>query len=283
MNYLEENEQQKNDEQVTRGIGISFALHALVISIFTLKTVFFTQETIDFTQAVRVDMVGLPDKTPPKDLAPPAKENPKPALPDKEPAKEKPVEKPPEKVAEKKAEPKPEPVKLPPAKPKEEGVNLEKVKAKQQNALDKLKAMAALEKIKEDVAEEKKKVAANAGTGKADTGAAPIKGNVVSPGSSLTGIAKLQNDSYISDLDRHIKQNWTIPEWLSKKDYKAQVRLFIDSRGNILGRKIVKSSGNPSYDEEVLATIDRSAPFPAPPEKLIAVFSVDGILIGFPE
>lgn len=283
MNYLEEHEQHKNDEQVTRGIGISFALHALVISIFTLKTVFFTPETIDFTQAIRVDMVGLPDKTPPKDLTTPAKENPKPALPDKEEPKEKPAEKPPEKVAEKKSEPKPEPVKLPPAKPKEEGVNLEKVKAKQQNALEKLKAMAALEKIKEDVAEEKKKAAANAGTGKADAGSAPIKGNVASPGSSLTGIAKLQNDSYISDLDRHIKQNWTIPEWLAKKDYKAQVRLFIDSRGNILGRKIVKSSGNPSYDEEVLATIDRSAPFPAPPEKLIAVFSVDGILIGFPE
>ena len=99
----------------------------------------------------------------------------------------------------------------------------------------------------------------------------------------MTGIAKLQNDNYISDLDRHIKQNWTIPEWLAKRDYKAQVRVFVDSRGNILGRKIVKSSGNPSYDEEVLATIDRSAPFPAPPEKLIAVFSVDGILIGFPD
>lgn len=283
MNYIEEHEQQNNDEQVTRGIGISFALHALVISIFTLKTVFFTPETIDFTQAVRVDMVGLPDKTPPKDLAAPAKENPKPALPAKEELKEKPAEKPPEKVAEKKPEPKPEPVKLPPAKPKEDGVNLEKVKAKQQNALDKLKAMAALEKIKEDVAEEKKKTATNAGTGKSDTGSAPIRGNVVSPGSSLTGIAKLQNDSYVSDLDRHIKQNWTIPEWLAKRDYKAQVRLYIDSRGNILDRKIVKSSGNPSYDEEVIATIDRSAPFPAPPEKLIAVFSVDGILIGFPE
>ncbi|WP_374034533.1 TonB family protein [Bdellovibrio bacteriovorus] len=286
MNYLEEKDQQ-NDEQVTRGIGISFALHALIISIFTLKTVFFDPEPIDFSQAVRVDMVGLPDKVEPKDLAPPAKENPKPALPDKEvakePVKEKPPEKASEKVAEKKTPPKPEPVKLPPAKAKEEGINLEKVKSQQQNALDKLKAMAALEKIKEDVAEDRKKAAAAAGTGKAATGSAPVKGNVLSPGTSLTGIAKLQNDNYISDLDRHIKQNWTIPEWLAKRDYKAQVRVFVDSRGNILGRKIVKSSGNPSYDEEVLATIDRSAPFPAPPEKLIAVFSVDGILIGFPE
>jgi colicin import membrane protein len=59
--------------------------------------------------------------------------------------------------------------------------------------------------------------------------------------------------------------------------------VFIDSRGNILGRKIVKSSGNPSYDDEVLATIDRSAPFPAPPEKFVAIVSVEGILIGFPE
>lgn len=282
MNYSLEQEPQ-NDEQVTRGIGISFALHALVISIFTLKTVFFDPEPIDFSQAVRVDMVGLPDKTEPKDLTvPPAQENPKPALPEKEPVKEKPAEKPPEKVAEKKIEkPKPEPVKLPPAKTKEDGINLEKVKSQQQNALEKLKAMAALDKIKEQVAEEKKK--APAGTGKAATGSAPIKGNVLSPGTSLTGLTKLQHDNYAADLDRHIKQNWAIPEWLAKRDFKAQAVVYLDSRGNILGRKIVKSSGNPSYDEEVLATIDRSAPFPAPPEKFLAVVSVDGILIGFPE
>lgn len=265
------------EEKLSRGIGVSFAIHGIILLLFTVKAVFFTPEQIDFSQAVRIDMVGLPDKEPPKPAAPAKKEEAKPALPDK-PPEEKPVEKPAEKPVEKPAPAKPEPVKVPPKK--DDGVNLEKNKAKQQSAIDKLKAMAALEKIKEDVAAEKAKEVAK---GKADDGGQKIKGNLLSPGTALTGLAKLQHDTYAADLDNHIKQHWALPEWLAKRDLKAQARVQIDSRGNILGRKIVKSSGNPSYDEEVLATIDRSAPFPAPPEKFLALVSVDGILIGFPE
>ncbi|MNL32071.1 hypothetical protein D3C87_1538990 [compost metagenome] len=225
-------------------------------------------------------MVGLPDKVDPKTLPAPseAKENPKPApTPKAEPVVEKPAEKaPPNKVEAVKPE-------LPKHQPKkDDGLNLEKNKANQQSAIEKLKAMAALEKIKDEVAEEKKKTPPP-GTGKDNSGATKIKGNMVSPGTSLTGLTKLQHETYGADLDRHIKQHWALPEWLAKRDLKAQARVFIDTRGNILGRKIVKSSGNPSYDEEVLATIDRAAPFPAPPEKFQALVSVDGILIGFPE
>lgn len=276
MSYLDNKSSQ--DEQISRGLGVSFALHALLVSVFTLKAVFFTSEPVDFAQSVRVDIVGLPDKTEPKTLPPPAAEEAKPALPDKEPPKPTPVEKTPEKVVEK-APPKPEPIKA--QSKKDDGVNLDKVKSKQQSALEKLKAMAALEKIKQDVANEKAKNPP--GAGKSDAGAQKIRGNMLSPGTALTGLSKLQHDTYAADLDGHIKQHWSLPEWLAKRELKAQVRVYIDSRGNILGRKIVKSSGNPSYDEEVLATIDRSAPFPAPPEKFLAVVSVDGILIGFPE
>lgn len=282
MNYLEEQESQI-DDQVKRGLGISFALHALIISVFTLKAVFFDPEPIDFSQAVRVDMVGLPDKVDPKDLGTsPAKEDPKPTLPEKNAEPPKVVEKQAERPVESKSTPpKPESPKLPP-KAKDEGINLERVKSQQKNALERLKAMAALEKIKEDMAAEGKRTTTS-GAGKAATSNTPIKGNVLSPGTSLTGLAKLQHDSYASDLDRHIKQHWALPEWLAKRDFKAQAVVYIDSRGNILGRKIVKSSGNPSYDEEVLSTIDKSAPFPAPPEKFLAIVSVEGILIGFPE
>lgn len=275
MNQLNKNTSE--DEKLERGLGISFALHALIFSVFTLKAVFFTPETIDFSQAVRVDIVGLPEKVEPQILPPPAAEEAKPALPEK--VVEKAPEPPKEKVAEKKPVPA-EPIKAPPKKV-DDGINLEKVKSKQQSALEKLKAMTALEKIKEEAAAEKTK--APPGAGKSDSGVQKIKGNVLSPGTSITGLAKLQHDTYAADLDSHVKQNWSLPEWLAKRDLKAQARVYIDSRGNILGRKIIKSSGNPSYDEEVLATIDRSAPFPAPPEKFLAIVSVDGILIGFPE
>lgn len=280
MTHLEQT-LNKEDQQLKRGLGISFVLHIALLCFFTVKAVFFTQEPIDFSQAVRVDIVGLPEKVEPTTLPPPAQEEAKPALPEKEKPQEKPPEKPVVKPLEKVAEKKPTPVEplKQPAHKAEDAVNLEKVKSKQQSALEKLKAMAALEKIKQEAEKTKN----TPGQGKSETGAQKIKGNILSPGTSLTGLSKLQHDSYAADLDRHIKDNWSLPEWLAKRDFKAQARVFIDSRGNILDRKIVKSSGNPSYDEEVLATIDRSAPFPAPPEKFVAIVSVDGILIGFPE
>lgn len=268
MNYLE---QPPQDDRLSRGIGISFAIHALLLSFFTLKAVFFTSEPIDFSQAVRVDIVGLPEKVDPKTLTPPS---PTPSPEEAQPT-----------LPEKKSDPQ---IKTPPSKPvaaktlpkkTEEGLNLQKVKSQQKSAIEKLKAMAALEKIKQEMTDTKKVT----GTGKSNTSTQKIKGNILSPGTSLTGLAKLQQETYVSDLDRHIKQNWSLPEWLAKRDYTARVRLYIDSHGNILERKIVKSSGNSSYDEEVLATIDRSSPFPSPPEKFLAIFSVDGILIGFPE
>lgn len=289
MEHFEEQDIQ-NEEQLPRGVGISFVIHAVIISFFALKAAFFDPEPIDFSQAVRVDMVGLPDKVEPKTLPAKTEENPKPALPQKEPVAEKPVEK----TVEKKPEPvKPEPVKPAPkpvvAKPevkapktaKPEGINLEKTKTQQQSAIEKLKAMAALEKIKQDVAQEKTKVAP--GTGKDKAGTQKVKGNVLSPGTALTGLAKLQHDTYAADLDHHIKQHWAVPEWLANRDFKAQAKVYFDARGNILGRKIVKSSGNQSYDDAVLSTIDQSAPFPPPPEKFTAIVETDGILIGFPE
>lgn len=281
MNYVEEEKQQQNEDKLSRGLGISFAIHAILISFFALKAAFLDPEPIDFSQAVRVDMVGLPEKL--KQLPDSAKENAKPALPEKEKPAEKPVEKVAEKKPEPKATPKPVPAKVE-VKPKtvaKDGVNLEKTKSQQQNALEKLKALAALEKIKQEVSQQKK-AAPPIGTGQDKTGA-KVKGNVISPGTALSGLSKLQHDTYAADLDKHIKDHWQLPEWLANQGLKAQARVFINAQGQILGKKIVKSSGNQSYDDEVLATIDKSNPLPPPPEKFTSLVEVDGILIGFPE
>lgn len=272
-----------SSEDYKSGIGASFALHALVLSLFILNTVFFPSEKIDFTQAIRVDMVALPEKG---QQLPPKKEEAKKAEPvaKKEPPKPEPKK---EEPKSKPSEPKPV-AKTPPAKDPD-AINLNKVKNKQQDALEKIKAMNALEKIKADVKKdqtEDQKKRADEAIEKAKQQAqqaSQVKGNILSAGSSLTGLNKLQHDSYASDLDAHIKQFWTLPEWLSRQEYKAQVKVFIDSNGNILGRRIVKSSGNPAYDDEVLATIDKSAPFPPPPEKFKDIVNTDGITFGFPE
>lgn len=245
---------------------VSVLFHATIFFIFAVKAIFFAPEKIDFSAAIRVDIVSLPEKVDTTSLPAP-----------KAPTATK------TETAKPEAKPTPAPIAKveAPVLPKKESdtVSLnKKQKSKEKAAMDKLKAMAALDKIKEEVINEQK---SNAEAKK--TTAAKVKGNVLSAGTAITGLSKLQHDSYISDLDTHIKQHWALPEWLAKKDYKAQVRVRINENGNVISRQIVKSSGNSSYDEVVLSTVDKSAPFPRPPEKFIAIVEVDGILIGFPE
>lgn len=272
---------------IYNGVMVSFALHALIASSLILKAVFFDEPLVDYAAAIRVDIVGLPEKLTelpeppgagPDETTPPAEKD----LPEKA-AEEAPKEPEPVVLAEKAPEKPKAPEKKPePTKPAKESVNLDKTKSEQKSALAKLKAMAALEKIKEEAQRETAKKSATGGGTAANRGA-PVRGNIINPGTSLTGLEKIQHDGYLAQLDKHIKQNWSLPQWLSEKEYQAQVRVQIDKNGLLVGKKLLKSSGNPTYDEYALETIDRSIPFPRPPEKLTAILEVNGFVVGFPE
>lgn len=243
------------------GVIFSFCVHSTLLSMFLFKAAFFPSEQLAYETAVRVDLVALPDKVQP-DLAEPTK-------PEEAKAPEVPTPPTPAPVVEKKPEPLPQKT-----VPDQDAVKLQKdLKKKQSSALDKLKAMEALDKIKDDVKKDQMKKSTNA----------PVKGNILSPGTSLTGLNKVQEQSYLNRLDAHIKANWALPQWLAKKNFRAQVRVQFDESGKVISRQIVKSSGNPTYDEMALDTIDKSIPFPEPPEKFTSIFKVDGVLIGFPE
>ena len=243
------------------GLVTSVGFHIALVLIFTVKTVFFSGEAINYETAIRVDLVALPDKVT---------------------SAEPPPLKPETKLPEAKSPPKPEPVqaKAEPKPPVTPVVPVMDSKQKQKAALNKLKAMEALENLKNEDQKESKSSSA-APTKK--TGEVKYKGNILSPGTEITGLNKLQHEEYIALLDRHIKENWTLPEWLAKKNLKAQIRVRLDEKGRIISKQLVKSSGNPAYDDIVKATIEKSEPFPVPPEKFSAVVSVSGILIGFPE
>ena len=257
---------EEQNEKVKLGLVVSLAIHATLISFLFLRNVFVNFESIDYQSAVRVDIVALPDKLPENFQPPPKVEDEKPPAP---PEKAEPT------PTVKLEEPKPLPPKQDPDK-----INLDKTKQKQQEALAKLKSNQALENLKKKM-EQEKKIAGLADATKAQN--VKIKGNILAAGTELKGLNKLQHDNFVADLDRHIKQNWALPQFLANKDYRAQVLLKIDDRGQVILRQIYKSSGNQNYDDVVLETIDRSAPFPAPPEKFIAIVGVKGILIGFPE
>jgi colicin import membrane protein len=250
------NENFNEESEFKSAIKWSLIAHAVIFGFFTIKAAFFNAEPIDYSAAIRVDIVALPEKLDPNKIS-----------------LEKPTEKEKENSEKSKATPLPEKKQ----KAKEpDAINLKKTKSKEQQALDKIKAQSAIDKIKNDMEREKNQR-------EALKKITQVKGNVLSPGTALTGLDKLQHETYVSDLDKQIKEHWSLPEWMANQDLKAQVRVRIDGKGQIISREIIKTSGNKNYDEIVLDTVDQSAPFPPPPDKFVAIVSVQGIVIGFPE
>lgn len=237
------------DEKFKKALKVSGILHVSLILFFTVKVYFIPDEIIDYQSALRVDLVALPEKN----LNP----VPEPAAPEALPEKP---------VPRKRSAPKEDTVVLNPTKKSK--ADLEK---KQQDALNKLKQMSAFEKLQAEAAQDKpvqKQVYA---------------GNQIATGSDLKGLSRIQHDNYIGQVERHIRRNWALPQWLANKKLRTQVRVKIDSSGNVLSKDVVRSSGNPSFDEVAVETIEKSSPVPVPPDKLARLLANEGILFGFPD
>lgn len=263
---LQNNVESEQNKKFNQGIVVSFAVHAILASVLILQVVFFSQPTINISQSIRVDMVALPDKLQPNQM--PAKIE--------QILKEKPTE-----VASPEPAPKVEKPTAKPLLPKKEiktdseSINLKKSKVKQKQALEKLKAQSAIEKMRQEAKDEDQP--------KKKTSAAPVKGRVISAGTTLTGLDQLQNDNYLESLDAHIKQYWALPQWLKNKPYKTRVLVKFDSKGKILSTQVVQSSGQTAYDDYCVQAIEQAAPFPKFAEKFTEKYSKDGVVFGFPE
>lgn len=226
---------------------LSGVAHGLIIVLLIFRAVFLPSEPIEIRNAIRVDVVGLPDK-----VMAPTKPAPAPA-PAPLPAK---VELPPPpnqtpKVAE---------------KSKTSSADLQK------KALEKLKALEAIEKLKA------------AQTAPAEKPAESVaKGNVQSAGDSPRGIEKMQFDGYISQIRSHILEHFNLPQWLIDANLHAQALVMIDENGFVIRREIVKSSGNDIFDHMVIEAIEKSSPFAAPPAKLKSILQFRGVVFGFPD
>lgn len=254
--------------KLSNGVLYSIIAHAALVLMMILQVVFYPTKALDLSTAIRVDMVGLPEKN----LLPSQEPN---QLPEKKAETEPEVEKIKPEITQplNKEEVK---KKLPEKKspPEADSVNINKVKSKQKEALAKLKASAAIEKLKNEVNE----------STKSDDKTKPVfKGRILSAGTSLTGLDKLQSDSYLSQLDAKIKSHWTLPQWLMGKSLRARVLIKFDEAGNLISNKIIQSSGQPTYDEYCLLTITKSAPLPKAPEKFSSIYKIDGVVIGFPD
>jgi outer membrane biosynthesis protein TonB len=246
-------------DSFSRFILISLGFHLAIFVLLTVKILFFPSDTPEYTRAMRVDVVALPEKQ----VAPP---QPEPTPPRPTVNKEKPKSKP------EPPKPKPKPKKvvtkkpvLP--KPKKKKVEEKQVKEEQNSALARLRALQKL-KNKDDKA-----------------GGQPLeyKGNELSKGNSLTGLAKLHHQDYLDQLDSHIRSYWNLPEWLADGNLRASVLLLISRNGAIRSKSFVLKSGNDLFDQHVFSTLDKASPLPTPPPDLINFYATKGVEIRFPE
>jgi colicin import membrane protein len=69
---------------------------------------------------------------------------------------------------------------------------------------------------------------------------------------------------YVNYMQATLKANWA---WAGpKRSLRALVRFGVKENGEIVGIKIVQSSGDPLYDESVIRAVRKSSPLTAPPE-----------------
>lgn len=258
-----------NDTTDLKYFLISLSLHLSLFLVFAVKIVLFPNTRLEHIRAVRVDFVALPDKNP--ELTTPGEE--KPAAVEKPVAETKqeapaPAEEKPKPKKDVKAETKPD-TKVKTPKETKSVKKDEKLKEQQSSALQRI---AALSKIK------KKK-----STDDSIPEGTTVKGNQLSDGNSLTGVEKIEYNRYLSDLDLHIKKNWHLPEWLVSKPLTASIWVRFDGNGQLLEKKLLRSSGNKEFDKEAMDAVNLSVPFPKPPENLISYFQSQGIELRFPE
>lgn len=263
-------------DNLSSGFRRSLIIHGAVFLFVVLKTLVFPGKPMTYVPTLRVDIVGLPDqlknelanmKTPAPDVAEALKQAQAEAKAIQDEAKTPPAQKPTPKEASEERAAKDEMV-LKPKHAAPEKNERDRTK-KNKSALDRIKALA---KISGEESEKPSKASAPL-----------IKGNAISKGTSLSGEAREAAEaSYYDHLRARLQENWALPVWIARQKLSARVQIFIDGRGRLKAFHIVKSSGNPQFDEAVKRTLTESQPFPLPPAALLGSVSADGVLIGFP-
>ncbi len=234
-----------------RGLGPSLAIHA-VLSLFLFAQGWWwrNHERTPYSPTLRVDIVGLPDIV-------------KGDLPNKvEDVTKEPEIKAPEKSPDK-SEDKIEKKTVPPP----DAMTLKKVRKKDlKSALERIKA---LDKVR-DQSEDRPQ-------------APPIKGNILSAGTDTSADAKENGAGpYYDGILESVRGHWSLPAYLARGDLSAQIEILVDSQGHVRAKRMLKSSGNSSFDEAALRAIEESEPFPPPPENIRKQVLEGGIVLGFP-
>ncbi|NBX75272.1 MAG: cell envelope integrity protein TolA [Proteobacteria bacterium] len=209
----------------------------------SLAELFFGKKSeISAQSFVQVDVVGLPDQLINEKINPLLPEVAKP-----ETSTQKPVE-----------------AKTAPKDVMEDALT----KMKKEKTSEKRKEKEQEQALREALEEAKREQALKGLQSKSGTtGRGKIKGNMLSEGTSSSGIVGTAKDKYVGVLTESIKQQFNIFSWQQKKGLMAEVKLMLLPNGRVKWRKIVKPSRDILYDSAVLQAIDDAQPFPVPEDR----------------
>ena len=222
---------------LVRGIALSFALHMVVGFAIAYAP---EPDPIYLPEVISVRMVTMPAASTPTKSAPkvaPAK----PAAPEPVPAKPLPAPVPKQVilpkqavVVKKKAKPKPEPLDY-------------------DDALDALREELGDE---EPLLREPPDETAEAVEDRAPTEAEGALGQI-DPDEAAWKLA----------VDRHMSNVYVVPQDFKGQGLRTALRVRLSAAGDVLGTpEVLRSSGNPYFDDTVKRALVRATPLPAPPE-----------------
>jgi colicin import membrane protein len=125
-------------------------------------------------------------------------------------------------------------------------------------ALEAIRSRAKSQEQREQQ-QQQKAAATSTATGK-EPGAAAL-----GAGGTGGGIARgAEFVRYFNEMRERIKSGWT---WAGRRtDLVASVRFSIQENGEIVGLKLVRGSGDSSYDDSVIRALRKANPLPPPPE-----------------
>ncbi len=138
---------------------------------------------------------------------------------------------------------------------------LEKVRERLiESAIERLRSRAAAAQGSQTASSDTKGAPLSSGDGEGIGAQSLGKG-----GAGGEGVLKsLEYIKYFNYMRATLKGNWA---WAGPKhNLKVLVRFGVKENGEIVGAKIVESSGDQMYDESVIRAVRKSSPLPAPPE-----------------
>jgi protein TonB len=64
----------------------------------------------------------------------------------------------------------------------------------------------------------------------------------------------------------HVRRSWVVPPDFEFQTLVVRIAIELDASGNVLGTEVEQRSGSPYYDDNVISSIRKASPLPAPPE-----------------